>query len=187
MNIINRVVQRIKKECRCNGIKRKFQQRVRFENNAVIFLDKTAQLVAQKGSLIDIKGSFHARDNVYMEAFGGGRINVEKKVYINRNCIIVAKENITIGEGALIGANTVIYDHDHNKGHEEEGLFVSSPIVIGKNVWIGAGTIILRGVTIGDNSTIAAGSIVTKSVPANSLYYNKITPMVVSREATKNE
>ena len=186
MNIVSRVIQRIKKEARCNKIRRLSKGNIQIANNAVVLLDKTAQIIAQSDSKIEIKGSFNARDNVYMEAFGGGKIVAENKVYINRNCVIVSKENITIHEGALIGPNTVIYDHDHNQGKQTDELFISSPVVIEKNVWIGAGTIILKGVTIGENTTIAAGSVVTKSVPANSMFYNKITPIIVPREGAKD-
>ena len=46
-------------------------------------------------------------------------------------------------------------------------------VVVGKNVWIGAGVIILKGVTIGDNAVIAAGSIVTKDVEPNVMLLQK--------------
>ncbi len=57
-------------------------------------------------------------------------------------------------------------DHDHDTVN---GGFVSAPIKIGDNVWIGANSVILKGVTIGNNAIIAAGSIVTKDVPANAI------------------
>lgn len=72
---------------------------------------------------------------------------------------------ITIEENVKIGANSVITDGDWHPEDSRSGF--SKPIHIGKNVWIGVNTIILKGVSIGDNSVIGAGSVVTHNVPAN--------------------
>ena len=92
----------------------------------------------------------------------GGQINLGNNVFINRNCMIVSHNLIEIGIGTTIGPNVCMYDHDH----DGNGGYISKPIHIGKNVWIGAGCIILKGVSIGSNSIIGAGSLVTKDVPA---------------------
>lgn len=94
-----------------------------------------------------------------------GHIQLGTDVYINRNCTIVSHENIIIGEHTTIGPNVCIYDHDHNYRAPELGV-ISTPVVIGKGVWIGAGSIILRGTKIGDNCVIAAGSVVKGEIPA---------------------
>lgn len=96
-------------------------------------------------------------------------INIGDNVFINRNCMLVAHKSISIGTGTTIGPNVIIYDHDH----DGKGGFISSPVVIGRNVWIGAGVIILRGCSIGDNSIIAAGSIVTKDINKNTKFHQK--------------
>ena len=85
--------------------------------------------------------------------------------------MVICRESISIGDGTTIGPHTCIYDHDH--GREEGALYKTAPVTIRKNVWIGAGCIILKGVTIGDNSIIAAGSIVTKDVPADTIFLQK--------------
>jgi len=53
------------------------------------------------------------------------------------------------------------------EGRPERPHIGTAPVIIGDNVWIGMGAVILKGVTIGDNSVVAAGAIVTKSVPPN--------------------
>ena len=98
-----------------------------------------------------------------------GIVSFGDRCFVNRNCIINARESISIGDGTTIGPGTYIYDHDHD-GH---GGFICKPITIGKNVWIGAGCIILKGVSIGDNSIIAAGTLVMKDVPENCVRYDK--------------
>lgn len=89
--------------------------------------------------------------------------------FVNRNCMIVAHAGITIGEKTTIGPNTCIYDHDH----DGNGDYISAPIVIGNNVWIGAGCIILKGVHIGDGVIIGAGTIVLDDVDSNSVVFDK--------------
>lgn len=106
-----------------------------------------------------------------------GIVKIGDSCYVNRNCLIVAHEKIEIGDNTTIGPGTYFYDHDHS-----ESGFVTAPITVGKNVWIGAGCIILKGVTIGDNSVIAAGSLVTKNVGAKTLRYDKRNPQELKRE-----
>lgn len=110
---------------------------------------------------------------------GGAQLSLGAKTYVNRNSCIVSKESISIGEHVDIGPNVCIYDHDHNP--KSETGFVTAPIVIGNRVWIGAGSIILKGVTIGENAVIAAGSVITHDIPANSIVYQKRADTIVER------
>ena len=86
--------------------------------------------------------------------------------FINENTQIICGDRIEIGEGTAIGRNVVIRSDD---GHSINGMKASSPISIGKHVWIGQHAIILKGVTIGDGAVIGAGAIVTKDIPSNCL------------------
>lgn len=109
-----------------------------------------------------------------------GKIKIGNKVYINRNCTIVANKEINIDSGTTIGPNVCIYDHDHDLKHR--GNFICEKIEIGKNVWIGANVIILKGVCIGDNSIVAASSVVSKNIPEKSIYKCKIVPEIIKIE-----
>lgn len=105
-----------------------------------------------------------------------GRINIGNNVFFNNACMVVAHESITIGDNTKFGPEVLIYDHDYdfkNKDNYMVGKHVTSPIVIGKNCWIGAGTIILRGTQIGDNCVIGAGAILKGIYKNNSLVIQK--------------
>ena len=111
-------------------------------------------------------------------ATNNGILSFDEKCFVNRNCVIVAQENIKIGAGTTIGPGTYIYDHDH----DGKGGYITKPITIGKNVWIGAGCIILKGVCIEDNSVVGAGTLVTFDCQRNSVVYQKRNTIIKNRE-----
>jgi carbonic anhydrase/acetyltransferase-like protein (isoleucine patch superfamily) len=83
---------------------------------------------------------------------------------------LVANTGIEIGEGSMIGAGCLICDSDmHEVPLGSARPIATSPIKIGRGVFIGARSIILKGVTIGDGAVIGAGSVVIKDVPAGML------------------
>lgn len=97
----------------------------------------------------------------------GRNTKVSDNVFINAGCQFQDQGGITIGEGTLIGHNVVLATLNHELDPKRRPICVPSPIVIGRNVWIGSNSTILPGVTIGDNSVVAAGAVVTKNVPPN--------------------
>lgn len=106
----------------------------------------------------------------------GENIYLGNNVEINMNCVFLDCNRIEIGDFTGIGPGVHIYTVYHPVNPDERLSAGSSfwksqsaPVVIGRNVWIGGGSIILPGVEIGDNVTIGAGSVVTTSIPANVL------------------
>jgi len=88
--------------------------------------------------------------------------------FIGRNCVITAKEKVTIRKDCLIAEMVVIRDQDHivdltGKNPMEE--FYTAPVEIGENVWIASKATILKGVTVGKYSVIAASAVVIKNIP----------------------
>jgi len=89
---------------------------------------------------------------------------------------ICAAQSVVIGDNALIGANVTIADTDFHaldpqgrRYNQQESSIRSAPVRIEDNVFIGTGSIVLKGVTIGENSVIGAGSVVSSSIPRNSI------------------
>ena len=99
----------------------------------------------------------------------GKNITVGKNVFINSGCRFQDQGGIRIGDGTLIGHNTVITTLNHNLKPELRSGMKPEPVIIGKNVWFGASVTVVPGVTIGDNAIIAAGSVVTKDVDSNTV------------------
>lgn len=131
--------------------------------------------IEKKGTLI-LKKMIRIRSGSKIKVRNGGKVVIGKNTSLNHGCMIISRESISIGEDTQIGPNVLIYDHDHKfkKEHELKNLlFETSPVTIGKNVWIGANVVILRGTDIGDNCVIGAGSIIKGDFPANSLIVQK--------------
>lgn len=101
--------------------------------------------------------------------FGGAHVHFGKNVYANFNLTCVDDTHIYVGDCTMIGPNVTIATAGHPilPALREKGCQYNIPVHIGKNVWIGAGAVILPGVTIGNNTVIGAGSVVTKDIPAN--------------------
>ena len=101
--------------------------------------------------------------------WGGRHVHFGKGVYANFNLTLVDDTHIYVGDYTMIGPNVVLATAGHPILPELRPLAYqyNMPIHIGKNCWLGAGVIVLPGITIGDNSVIGAGSIVTKDIPAN--------------------
>lgn len=101
--------------------------------------------------------------------WAGRFVHLGKAVYANFNLTLVDDTRIDIGDCTMLGPNVILATAGHPICPElrEQACQFNLPIRIGHNCWLGAGVIVLPGVTIGDNSVIGAGSVVTKDIPAN--------------------
>ena len=101
--------------------------------------------------------------------WGGAHTHLGNHVYANFNLTLVDDTDIYIGDSCMIGPNVTIATAGHPilPALRKQGYQFNIPVHIGKGVWIGAGAVILPGVTIGDNTVIGAGAVVTKDIPAN--------------------
>ena len=90
-----------------------------------------------------------------------------KGVFVNFGCTFLDRGGITLGDDVFIGPNVQLITENHPEQPQNRRNVYARPISIGRKVWIGAGAIILPGVTIGENSIVGAGAVVKKDVPAN--------------------
>lgn len=101
--------------------------------------------------------------------WGGKHIHFGNHVYANFNLTAVDDTHIYVGDNTLFGPNVTIATAAHPiyTPLREQGCQFNSSVNIGKSCWIGAGSIILPGVSIGDGTVIGAGSVVTGDIPSN--------------------
>ena len=120
------------------------------------------QMFAEVGEGCYVEAPLHAN-------WGGKHCHLGKNVYFNFNATLVDDTHIYVGDYTKFGPNVIIATAGHPilPKLREKAYQYNAPVRIGKCVWLGAGVIVLPGVSIGDNSVIGAGSVVTKDIPAN--------------------
>lgn len=113
-------------------------------------------------------------DRCYIELpfranWGGKNLHFGNSVYANFNLTVVDDGDIYVGDRVMFGPNVTIATANHpiEPTLRSSAMQYNKPVRIGENVWIGAGSVIVPGVTIGKNSVIGAGSVVVKDIPGN--------------------
>lgn len=101
-----------------------------------------------------------------------GNLVIGDDVSVNQGSILHAALSVTIGSRVSIGDCVRIYDTNFHAA-EPNGPTKTSPVVIGDDCWLGAGSVILPGVTLGRGAVIGAGAVVAKDVPAGGLYVSQ--------------
>ena len=116
-----------------------------------------------KGLIVNVGCHFEVPEN----------ITIGNNCSFNRGCWISGGGHLQIGNDVILGPNVIIHTANHN--YSDFNVRIRSQghnfkrVLIKDNVWIGAGAIILPGVTIGPNAIVAAGAVVTKDVLVNSI------------------
>ena len=137
-----------------------------FNNTRPSELDKRAEMLKDMFAEIG--------ENCYIEPplrtnWGGRHVHFGKNIYANFNLTLVDDTHIYVGDYTMFGPNVTVATAGHpiEPTLREKAYQYNAPVRIGNNCWIGAGVIIVPGITIGDNVVIGAGSIVTKDIPSN--------------------
>lgn len=101
----------------------------------------------------------------------GSNIEVGEKVYLNFDCVVLDVCRVIIGNNVLFAPKVQILTATHPVDWKTRAkwLEMGKPVTIGSDVWVGAGALILPGVTIGDRSVIGAGAVVVKDVPSDTV------------------
>ena len=101
--------------------------------------------------------------------FGGKHVHFGKNIYANFNLTLVDDTHIYVGDYTMFAPNVTVATAGHPilPQLRQKGYQYNMSVRIGKNCWIGAGALIMPGITIGDNVVIGAGSVVTKDIPSN--------------------
>lgn len=138
------------------------------------------QMFAEIGENCYIEPPFHAN-------FGGKHVHFGKNVYANFNLTMVDDGHIYVGDYTMFAPSVIVATAGHPILPElrETVYQYNMPVHIGKNCWIGAGAIILPGVTIGDQVVVGAGSVVTKDLPSNVVAVGN--PCRVIREINEHD
>lgn len=120
------------------------------------------EMFAELGEGCYIEPPLHAN-------WGGAHVHFGSNVFANFALTLVDDTHIYVGDCTMLGPNVTIATAAHPVLPElrEKAYQYNLPVHIGRNCWLGAGVIVLPGVSIGDNTVVGAGSVVTRDLPAN--------------------
>lgn len=189
MSLFYKVIRRI-----CNNLQKIYTKqvcRLIFIGNNVAYksfhTNGIPYVIVARGGTFSIGKNFAMNNGIKGNPIGcyerctffvdrGAVLTIGENVGMSQAALICHK-SIIIGNNVKIGGGVCIYDTDFHsldpvirRSSEDLKNRAEKPVVIGNDVFIGAKSIILKGVTIGENSVIGAGSVVTKSVPANQIW-----------------
>lgn len=138
------------------------------------------EMFSEIGEGCYIEPPFHAN-------FGGRHVHFGKNVYANFNLTLVDDTHIYVGDNTMFGPNVTVATAGHPILPElrEQGYQYNAPVHIGKNCRIGAGVIILPGITLGDNVVVGAGSVVAGDLPSNVVAVGN--PCRILREVSERD
>lgn len=115
----------------------------------------------------DVPDSFRLFPPIFCDC--GKNLKIGENVFINAACEFQDQGGITIGDGSLIGPQTVLATLNHDLDPDNRQSMVPRPIHIGRSVWLGGHVTVLPGVTIGDGAVVGAGAVVTRDVPPRTV------------------
>lgn len=114
------------------------------------------------------------------------RLALGKHISIGCDGYLQARGGITIGDHSILGSRVVVLSHNHNYlapatlPYDEEELV--RPVVLGRYVWVGMGSMICPGTTIGEAAVVLIGSVVTKDVPPMAIVQGNPAVVVGRRD-----
>ncbi|MEW9898445.1 acyltransferase [Chitinivorax sp. PXF-14] len=156
-------------------IKAKYGRDVRF-NLFKVYFGKNFDIRVVGGGTLEIEtsnGRVYFDDNCRVMC-SGGKLRIQSGTFFNTGCIINVHEQVDIGADCMFGPSVALFDSDHayserNKKFKDQG-YIKAKVVIGENCWVGANTVITKGVKIESNVIVGANSVVTKPLASRSIY-----------------
>ncbi len=143
-------------------------------------MEMLKDMFAEIGENCYIEPPFHAN-------FAGKHVHFGKNIYANFNLTLVDDTHIYVGDYTMFGPNVTVASAGHpiEPSLRQKGYQYNMPVKIGRNCWIGGGTVIVPGITIGDNVVVGAGSVVTKDIPSGTVAVGN--PCKVIREVGERD
>ena len=170
------------------GAKVTFANKVCCGKNLLLKRNSHINGISKQG--ITIGDNFSLGEYAIIECTGvlrdlGESLTIGNNVGVNHYCYIGVRGKITIGDNVIFGPRVSVFSENHNFDRldipiKDQGE-IRKDTLIGNNVWIGAGSIILSGVKIGDGAIIAAGSVVNKDVLSNTIVAGVPAKMIKKR------
>lgn len=173
---------------------------------AIIDLDKTAKIYIEEGDVEigtdKLKGAktetyIRLQKNAIWRAKKGCKISYGSTIEVlesgqlntgyftmNSWSTLIIKKQVNLGQDVMIARRVIVFDSDFHSIVDAKGKEInySKEVTIGNHVWIGANSVILKGVRIGENSIVAANSLITKEIANNTLVGEKAECIILKEQ-----
>jgi acetyltransferase-like isoleucine patch superfamily enzyme len=128
----------------------------------ILAVEPSTRIDVHKRGKLAIGSGFRTRRNVELNVRENGKLTIGNNVFLNTGCVLTARNDISVGDGTIIGTYVQIFDNDHERIDNivQDNSYKTAPVTIGRNCWRGAGSILLKGTELGDNCIVGAGSVV---------------------------
>ena len=161
-----------------------------YHGTGLCYASLSSEITIDYGGKLSVGKMFKIRNGAKVIVRKDGNCSIGYHCFINSNSLIVCHNNIQIGDYCQISPHVQIYDHDHDF-RDKEGLkskkYKCDSVIIGNNVWIGAGSVILRGTIIGDNCVIGAGSVIKGAIPSDTVVVQKRNTIIKAMNKKERE
>lgn len=125
-----------------------------------IYIGRGARIHVAEGASVVLGPGVYLSENAVLQANKGAELELGKGVFLNANARIVAAESVRVQEYTLLGPNTCVFDHDHVFDYEGvHADLLTTPVRIGSRCWLGANTIVTKGVTLADRILLGGGQL----------------------------
>lgn len=172
-----------------NGLIKTLLQRVTNGNKVRIcipaYISPYTEITVERGANAVIGKGLKMRSASKIRVRKGAELVIGKNCGLSGRNWITVRERVVIGDDVIFGPGTMVYDHDHDfttRDGIKDGKYLTAPVKIGNNVWIGADCIILRGTEIGDNCVVGAGCVLKGKFEKDSLIIQERNTLVKTRK-----
>ena len=170
--VIEIALHRLSGAVRCRVLKSEIERYGGHVGNGLL-VQRGASISFGRGAKIRIGSRVILAEYAQIYVAPGAELEIGDGVFIGRGSVVAASEHVRLGDDSQIAHYVTVIDSDHRFDRSSHPLVQSghktSPIDVGKNVWIGASAVLLKGVSIGDGAVIGAGTVVAKPVPGRSV------------------
>lgn len=132
-----------------------------------VFVGPRCVITAGRGATL-LVSDCHISEGVTLTAAPGAKLLMEAD-YVAPGVTVVAREEIRVGSGSQLGEFSSVRDHNHCRSDEALDGFTTAAVYLGTDIWMGARSAVLMGVSVGSSSTIGANAVVTRDIPSNSV------------------
>lgn len=139
--------------------------KLEFNGGKPLYIGHRCKFYIEKNSQVEIRAGAYLAGDIEVSALGGAKVIIGRKVYIGRECCLIARESISIGEYSLLAPRVGLYDHNHNYQKNtpigQQG-FSTEAIVIGANSWLCMNSFVTKGVQFQHRIVLTANSVLNK-------------------------